>query len=136
MAVVGTTNIIVSPAHVFKPVRSFVDKYLPWFSKLFACNQCTGTWVGFLCGFILLSTNPFYVFLCGMAASYWVVLVAVFMRYLDVSIMQKSSNGLPSRPDGMPFRFNGMPNGPRKSCGKCGKGKDPAEQKIEEQKVE
>lgn len=84
MATVGLTNIIVDPATIMQPVRDFIDRrFHPWLSKLFSCYQCSGTWVGFLCGYMIISREPEYVFLCGMAGSYIATLSATYMNYLE-----------------------------------------------------
>lgn len=84
LATIGLTNIIVDPATIAKPFRDFADKRLPSFlSKLFSCYQCSGTWVGFMCGYLVLSREPGDVFLCGMAGSYLATLSATYMNYLE-----------------------------------------------------
>jgi hypothetical protein len=81
---VGLTNIIVDPATIAKPFRDFVDaRCHPWFSKLFSCYQCTGTWAGFLCGYLIVGGSPLVVFLCGMAGSYLATMSATYMNYLE-----------------------------------------------------
>lgn len=83
-ATIGLTNIIVDPATIMKPFRDFADNRLPsWLSKLFSCYQCSGTWVGFLCGYLVVSKEPWAVFLCGMAGSYLATLSATYMNYLE-----------------------------------------------------
>lgn len=84
MATVGLTNIIVDPATIAKPFRDFVDtRCHPWIAKLFSCYQCTGTWAGFLCGYLLVGRDPWVVFLCGMAGSYLCTMSATYMNYLE-----------------------------------------------------
>lgn len=84
LATVGLTNIIVDPATIMKPFRDFVDARMPKFvSNLFSCYQCSGTWVGFLCGYIIVSHEPLTVFLCGMAGSYLSTMSAAYMNYLE-----------------------------------------------------
>ena len=84
LAVVGFTHIIVDPATIAKPFRDFVEKYcFSWLNKLFSCYQCCGTWVGFFCGWVLISKNPFEVFLCGMAGSFLATLGANYLNYLE-----------------------------------------------------
>lgn len=83
-ATIGLTNIIVDPAAIMQPIRDFIDtKCHPWLAKLVSCYQCTGTWVGFLCGFFLISTDPAIVFLCGMAGSYLATMSATITNYLE-----------------------------------------------------
>jgi len=84
LATVGLTNMIVDPATIFKPVRDLIDKSgIAWFSKLVSCYQCSGTWVGFLCGYLVVSREPAEVFLCGLAGSYLATISATYMNYLE-----------------------------------------------------
>lgn len=81
---VGLTNIIVDPATIMQPVRNFIEKRFPaWMNKLVSCYQCSGTWVGFLCGYVFISHRPEVVFLCGMAGSFLATLSATYMNYLE-----------------------------------------------------
>lgn len=85
LSTIGFTNIIVDPATIFKPIRDFVDKNGPKFLvKLVSCYQCTGTWVGFFCGYCLIGQEIHTVFLCGMAGSYICSLSATFINYLEI----------------------------------------------------
>lgn len=83
-SVIGMTNIIVDPATIMKPVREFIQKNChPWLDKLVSCYQCSGTWVGFFCGYILISQNLSIVFLCGMAGGFLATLSATYLNYLE-----------------------------------------------------
>lgn len=84
LATIGLTNIIVDPATIMQPVRDLIDKWChPWLAKLFSCYQCAGTWVGFLCGYLLVGVEPWVVFLCGMAGSYLATMSATLTNYLE-----------------------------------------------------
>lgn len=95
LATVGLTNIIVDPALIMQPVRDLIDKWChPWLAKLFSCYQCAGTWIGFLCGYALISQEPCAVFLCGMAGSYLSTMSATLTNYLEArSIIGIEENG-------------------------------------------
>lgn len=95
LSVVGLTNIIVDPATIMQPIRNLIEKYMPkWFDKLVSCYQCSGTWVGFLCGYILVSRRPEIVFLCGMAGSFLATFSATYLNYLEAkSIINVEDNG-------------------------------------------
>ena len=83
-SVVGLTHIIVDPSTIVKPFRDFIEKKnLFWLNKLLSCYQCCGTWVGFFCGYVLLTQKPLEVFLCGMAGSFLSTLSALFLNYLE-----------------------------------------------------
>lgn len=84
LATVGLTNIIVDPAAIMQPVRDLIDKRChPWIRKLVSCYQCSGTWVGFLCGYLVVGQEPSTVFLCGMAGSYLATISATYTNYLE-----------------------------------------------------
>lgn len=83
-SVIGMTNIIVDPATIMAPFRNFVEKKCPnWLDKLFSCYQCTGTWVGFFCGYLLISDSLEIVFLCGMAGSFLATFSATYLNFLE-----------------------------------------------------
>lgn len=84
LSVIGFTHIIVDPATIMKPFRNFVSKYgNDWINKLFSCYQCCGTWVGFFCGYVLISKNILVIFLCGMAGSFVSTWAATYLNYLE-----------------------------------------------------
>lgn len=84
LSVVGFTHIIVDPATIARPFRNFVEKYcFSWLNKLFSCYQCCGTWVGFFCGYVLISKDPLEIFLCGMAGSFIATWAATYLNYLE-----------------------------------------------------
>jgi hypothetical protein len=88
-AVIGFTNIIVDPATIAQPFRDFVadrkEKSVlwKWLDKLMSCYQCTGFWVGIICGLILISYNPFNLFMCGVAGSFLATWGAYYLNYLE-----------------------------------------------------
>lgn len=93
ISVVGLTNIIVDPATIMQPVRDFIEKRChPWINKLVSCYQCTGTWVGFFCGYILISKDISIVFLCGMAGSFLSTFFATYLTYLEAKTIIESND--------------------------------------------
>lgn len=83
-SVIGFTHILVDPATIARPFRDLIQKFGPaWLDKLFSCYQCCGTWVGFLCGYLLISQEPAQVFLCGMAGSFISSWAATYLNYLE-----------------------------------------------------
>jgi len=95
-AVIGFTNIVVDPATIFQPFRDFVTKKAKgdtksaatfflwkWFDKMLSCYQCTGFWVGIICGSILITLNPLYLFMCGVAGSFIATWGATYLNYLE-----------------------------------------------------
>jgi hypothetical protein len=84
LSVIGMTNIIVDPATIMQPTRDFIERrFHPWINKLVSCYQCSGTWVGFLFGYILVGKDPLVVFSCGMAGSFLATASATYMNYLE-----------------------------------------------------
>lgn len=84
LSVIGMTNIIVDPATIMQPVRDFIEKNChPWINKLVSCYQCSGTWAGFLFGYILVGKDPLVVFSCGMAGSFLATASATYLNYLE-----------------------------------------------------
>lgn len=84
LSVIGFTNIIVDPAAIFAPVRSLIDDKGPkWLSKMVSCYQCTGTWVGFICGFLIFGSDLSTIFCCGMAGSFLATFSATYTNYLE-----------------------------------------------------
>jgi hypothetical protein len=84
LATIGLTNMIVDPAAIMKPLRDLIDRRgHPWLSKLVSCYQCSGTWVGFLCGYLIVGREPETVFACGMAGSYLATMSATYTNYLE-----------------------------------------------------
>jgi hypothetical protein len=96
LSVIGFTHIIVDPATIARPFRNFVEKYCySWLNKLFSCYQCCGTWIGFICGFILISNKIEVIFLCGMAGSFIATWAATYLNYLEaqsIMNMQEDNN--------------------------------------------
>jgi hypothetical protein len=84
LAVIGLTNIIVDPAAIMQPTRDFIEKRChPWINKLVSCYQCSGTWVGFFCGYVILSHDLLIVFLSGMAGSFLATFAATLLTYIE-----------------------------------------------------
>lgn len=84
LSVIGLTNIVVDPATIFAPVRRMIEASgLPWLEKLVSCYQCSGTWAGFLCGWLIFGDNLPTIFCCGMAGSFLATFSATYMNYLE-----------------------------------------------------
>lgn len=70
LATIGLTNILVHGAildHIVVSGRS-VRKWLhywKWSESLFNCYECTGTWSGFICCALLVSTDLATILACG-----------------------------------------------------------------------
>ena len=70
LATVGLTNILVH-GKIFEetiPIKPWLKKHLsPKLYELFECYECMGTWAGFLCGALVVSTHWPIVLACGFA---------------------------------------------------------------------
>jgi hypothetical protein len=95
MASIGLTNIIVDSrikdlvinSFWYKPFRNLCAMILP--SSVYEaleCHQCTGTWVGFLLGWIMFGGIP-TILACGFASSFLARLFEVIHVCLDVWYM-------------------------------------------------
>lgn len=84
MATIGLTNILLD-SNLFAPVRDFLQKHLPTkVYEVFECHQCMGFWSGLLTGFILITSNPFQVFLCGCAGSFLSTIGYLLIEYISL----------------------------------------------------
>lgn len=85
--VIGLTHIIVD-SKIMSPVRAFLQKVLPPFLYLtFECYQCSGTWAGFLVGYMIMSHNIFTILVCGFAGSFLASWAAFYLNYLEAQTM-------------------------------------------------
>lgn len=70
LATVGLTNILVHGTIFEKtlPIRPWLKKKLhPNVFVLFECYECMGTWAGFVCGAMIVSTWWPIILACGFA---------------------------------------------------------------------
>ena len=83
LAAIGATHIVVD-GKIFKPFRDFVEKYLPEkIYELVSCYQCSGTYVGFVLGYLTYGPDLSKIFLAGCASSVLSNLMALYMNYLE-----------------------------------------------------
>lgn len=83
VAVIGFTHILVDSS-LFQPVRDWLKTKLhPYVYGILECYQCCGFWCGIIVSLILLSYNPFNVFLGGCAGSFLAVWGANYLNYLE-----------------------------------------------------
>ena len=78
LAVAGLTDILVQSrirqivldSWWYRPIRGFFARILPdYVYEALECHQCTGTWVGFVMGYLLLGHDWVTVLACGFAGS-------------------------------------------------------------------
>jgi len=87
--VVGMSQIIVEGS-VFEPVRDLCKKKLPaYWSSFVDCYLCTGTWAGFLLGWICIVPfinfiHPFWIiFVCGCVGGFLANLSSVLFNFIE-----------------------------------------------------
>lgn len=85
LSVVGMTNIMVG-SDLFIWLRdklyTAIKKFFPEHSESLivsidgplTCHQCMGTWCGFFCGLVFITSNFWEVLGCGFAGSFLVIL--------------------------------------------------------------
>lgn len=83
LATIGLCLIIVDSV-IMQPVRNWLKTKLPHnIYSIFECYQCSGTWCGFLMGWIFVSNSPFIIFGCGCAGGFLGTVSAMFLSYLE-----------------------------------------------------
>jgi hypothetical protein len=98
--VIGATLIVVDGS-IFAPVREALEKKsfgpildyvkntvkdpLGFLKNMTDCYQCSGVWVGWLFGF-LMKWDLTQIFCAGFAASFWALIGAYLLNYLESKI--------------------------------------------------
>jgi hypothetical protein len=81
--VIGMTHIIVDSG-IFMPVRNWLKTLLPvYIYKIVECYQCSGTWCGFVVGWMVMGDSVFTVLACGFAGSFLASWAATYLNYLE-----------------------------------------------------
>lgn len=93
---VGMTHIVVE-GEIFRPVRSFVEKYtFNFLSKLINCYQCSGFWCGVFMGLGLYFPENynlqsiFRIFACGCVSSCLSYFWAMYLTYIEANTTIKT----------------------------------------------
>lgn len=82
-AAIGFTLLVVD-SYILQDFRNFLKTKLnSKIYKVFECYQCMGFWTGIISGAIIISLNPFIIFLCGCAGSFLSMLGGSFLTYLE-----------------------------------------------------
>lgn len=87
LATVGMSHIIVDGS-IFEGFRSKIKSLsekikVPHLGTVFECYMCSGTWCGFLMGYIWLSNDPWKIFASGCAGGFVSNLAAILINYLE-----------------------------------------------------
>ena len=87
LASIGMSHIIVDGS-IFEGFRSKIkdlsEKYkVKHLGTIFECYMCSGTWCGFLMGYIWISNDFLKIFACGCAGGFISNLAAIFINYLE-----------------------------------------------------
>jgi hypothetical protein len=81
IGVIGITHIIVE-SKLLKPVREWIKPRFPKLYELLTCYQCSGFWVGLICGipyYTLCWQLIFWLFLFGGMGSILSVIAATVL---------------------------------------------------------
>lgn len=87
LGVIGITHILAD-GKIFQPVRDWLHNtsFTKPVAHMLSCYQCCGTWVGFLCGWLVFSNITWgQVFVAGGAGSFLASFAATFLNYLEAS---------------------------------------------------
>lgn len=87
MATVGMSHIVVDGS-IFEGFRSWIksnsEKYkVPYLGTVFECYMCSGTWCGFLMGYIWISDDILKIFACGCAGGFISNFAAILINYFE-----------------------------------------------------
>ena len=101
LGVVGITHIIVDPATIVQPFRTWADKHMPeWFNRLVSCYQCCGFWIGAILAILMFEhTMPWYwevpiLFIAGGGTgSFLSTLAAAGLNWLEANSVIDLSSG-------------------------------------------
>jgi len=91
LATIGMTHIVVDGS-ITESFRTFFKSSmnklkLNYLSSLVDCYLCSGTWCGFLMGYIWISNNPLEIFACGCAGGFLANFAAVIVNWLEASTL-------------------------------------------------
>lgn len=101
LATIGMSHIIVDGS-IFESFRSFVKKYsekfkVAYFGTLVECYMCSGTWCGFLMGYIFVSNDYFKIFGCGCAGGFISNFAAIIINYFESLTIVNLPDGTESK---------------------------------------
>lgn len=96
LGTIGMSQIIVDGS-IFEGPRNII-KYISKIVKLehlgtiVDCYLCSGTWCGFLMGYIWISDDPFKIFACGCAGGFLSSLGSSFINLIESYTIGNLSN--------------------------------------------
>lgn len=84
LASIGGSHIIIE-GKIFESTRNFLIKILPEFwHSLFTCYACNGTYLGFICGWLVFEEASIWQLIaCAFAGSFLSALAAAYLNYLE-----------------------------------------------------
>jgi len=91
LSTIGMTHIVVDGSitegfrGLFKKITTKIG--LKTLGGLVDCYLCSGTWCGFLMGYIWISKDPLSVFACGCAGGFLANFAAVIVNWLEASTL-------------------------------------------------
>lgn len=91
LSVIGMTLIVVDGS-ILQWFRNLVKLTaakikVPSLGTIVDCYLCSGTWCGFLMGFIWISSNPLKIFACGCAGAFLANAAALVLNWIESATM-------------------------------------------------
>lgn len=96
LSTIGMTHIIVDGS-IMEKFREFVKTLafrmkVPTLAGIVDCYLCSGTWCGFLMGYIWISNEPLKVFACGCAGGFLANFAAAVINLIEASTIVNLPN--------------------------------------------
>lgn len=91
LSTIGLTSILVhgvildSIKIYGRSIRKWMH-YWNWSESLFSCYECTGTWAGFFCGWLVVSHHWSIVLACGFAGGLLATWNNLIFEYINSKI--------------------------------------------------
>ena len=96
VSTIGMTHIIVDGS-ILERFRIFFKEYskklyVPTLGSIVDCYLCSGTWCGFLMGYIWISKDPLEVFACGCAGGFLANFAATVSNWIESATIMNFPN--------------------------------------------
>lgn len=87
LSTIGMSHIIVDGS-IFESFRAFIkkqsEKYkFSYFGTIVECYMCSGTWCGFLMGYVWINDDILKIFGCGCAGGFLSNFAAIVINYFE-----------------------------------------------------
>lgn len=96
LCTIGMSHIIVDGS-ILEWLRNFVKNItkllkVPHLGSIVDCYMCSGTWCGFLMGYIWLTKDPAQIFACGCAGGFLSNIAASILNLIEASTIVQMGN--------------------------------------------